>query len=62
MATTYRYLGNRKTTEVHDLHNEKSRCQISKIKTEHRRPFSTLRAALDAGYDRCAHCLGGSTR
>lgn len=49
--------------EVHDLDNEKSQCQIDEIiRAGHDRPFTTLAAAHDAGYDNCAYCLGGSRR
>jgi hypothetical protein len=58
-----RYLGNRNKTEVHDLDNEKTNCQIDEIiKAGHDRPFSTLAAAHNAGYDNCHWCVGGSTR
>lgn len=59
-----RYLGNKNTTEVHDLDNEKTGCKISEIKTEHIVTFSpdTLDTAHRNGYDNCAHCIGGSTR
>lgn len=56
-----KYLGNSNTKEVHNLDNEKASCQIAKIKTEHRVSFTTLAAAHAAGYDNCAHCIGGST-
>ena len=55
-----RYLGNKNTTEVHDLNNEQTNCQISEI--EDWITFSSLDEAHDAGYDNCAYCIGGSTR
>jgi hypothetical protein len=49
--------------EVHDLDQEKTNCQIDEIiRAGHDRPFTSLSAAKAAGYDNCAHCLGGSTR
>jgi hypothetical protein len=56
--STARFLGNKNTYEVHDLHNPKVNCQISEIKLEHRVPFQTLSDALNAGYNRCKWCLG----
>jgi hypothetical protein len=61
-----RYLGNTSKKEVHDLDNEKtgsSQCQIDEIiAAGNDKPFDTLTAASNAGYDNCAHCLGRSTR
>ena len=58
-----RYLGNTNTKEVHDLDNEKTACQINEIiRAKHDKPFDLLSAAHAAGYDNCAHCLGGSNR
>lgn len=60
-----RYLANSSPSkmEVHDLDNEKSQCQIDEIiRAGHDRPFTTLTAAHNAGYDNCAWCLGNSTR
>ena len=49
--------------EVHDLDNEKTKCQIDEIITAgHDKPYTSQSAANAAGYDNCAHCLGGSTR
>ena len=58
---TKRYLGNKNHMEVHDLENEKSLCQISEIKPEHKRYFDSLNEARRRGYDNCHYCLGGST-
>ena len=57
-----RYLGNSNTKEVHDQNNEKSQCKFDEIKKEHVVCFATLQAAVNAGYDRCHWCLGGSKR
>ena len=58
-----RYLGNTHKMEVHDLDNEKSNCQIDVIiSAGHDKPFSNQATANNAGYDNCAHCLGGSNR
>ena len=73
MARRYRgnmngeqYLGNTDKTEVHDLDNEKTganQCQIDEIiDAGHDKPFITLAAAHNAGYDDCHHCLGNSKR
>ena len=60
------YLGNTKSTEVHDLDNEQtgpSECQIDEIiKAGHDKPFTSLASAHGAGYDNCAYCLGSSKR
>lgn len=49
--------------EVHDLDNEKTGCQIDDIiKTKHDKPYTSLSVANAAGYDNCAHCVGGSKR
>lgn len=58
-----RYLGNTNTTEVHDLDNEKTSCQIDEIiDAGHDRPFNTLDEAHNSGYDNCYWCIGNSTR
>ncbi len=58
-----RYLGNRKTNEVHDLDNEKTNCQIDEIiSAGNDVPFDSLQAAKNQGHDNCAYCIGGSTR
>jgi hypothetical protein len=58
-----RYLANTNKTEVHDLDNEKTNCQIDEIiKAGHDRPYNSQSAANSAGYDNCAYCIGGSTR
>lgn len=58
-----RYLGNTNKTEVHDLDNERTNCQIDEIiSAGHDTPFETLAAAQRAGYDNCAYCLGNSKR
>jgi hypothetical protein len=58
-----KYLGNRNTTEVHDLDNEKTLCQIDEIiRAGHDKPFNSLSDAHAAGYDNCAYCIGSSTR
>lgn len=61
-----RYLGNTANLEVHDLDNEDTSgngCQINEIiAAGHDKPFNSLSAAHDAGYDDCDKCLSGSTR
>jgi hypothetical protein len=57
------FLGNTNTTEVHDLDQEKTSCQIDEIiRARHDKPFKTHAAARAAGYDNCAKCLGNSAR
>lgn len=60
-----RYLGNSNTTEVHDLKNEQTQCQIDEIiRAQHAVVFSpdTLDQAHRDGYDNGHYCIGGSTR
>lgn len=60
-----RYLANRSHSkrEVHDLDSETARCQIDAIiEAGHDKGYEFLYAAHAAGYDNCAHCLGGSLR
>lgn len=62
---TRRYLGNENTTEVHDLENEKTNCQIDEILAAGNAVGftpDTLNQAHSEGYDNGAYCLGGSTR
>ena len=59
------YLGNRNTTEVHQLSNETSQCQIGEIlEAGNAVKFvpDTLAEAHNNGYDNCAYCLGDSLR
>ena len=56
------FLGNRNELEVHDLTREDPRCQISKIKPEHKVWFSSLPEAHRAGFDNCNWCIGDSKR
>lgn len=58
-----RYLGNTHTLEVHDTQNEKEKCQLDEIKSEHRRWYDSLAdAKAEYNYDNCSWCLGSSTR
>lgn len=56
-----RYLGNKSKKEVHDLDNEqtkKNECQIDEIiAAKNDKPYTTLKAAHDDGYDDCNYCL-----
>ena len=59
------YLGNKNTTEVHKLANEKPQCQIDEIlDAGNAVKFipDTLEEAHNNGYDNCAYCIGGSLR
>jgi hypothetical protein len=63
--STKQYLGNRHTTEVHDLEKETNDCQVDEIiSAGHAVVFSpdTLGQAHSESYDNCAYCVGGSTR
>lgn len=63
-----RYLANTSTSkhEVHDLDNEKTgsnQCQIDEIiRAGNDKPYTSLDAAKQDGYDTCRWCIGGSTR
>lgn len=60
-----RFLGNKNKTEVHDLKNEKTNCQVNTfINAGHAVTFSpdTVAQAHTERYDNCAYCIGGSTR
>jgi len=60
-----RFLGNLRTTEVHDLTRETTQCQIDEIlRAGHAVGFrpDTLAQAHSERYDNCAYCIGGSTR
>jgi hypothetical protein len=61
----YRYVGNRKSREVHDLDRENTSaagCQIDEmIRSGNAVPLQSLEAARLAGFDACAKCVGGST-
>jgi hypothetical protein len=51
------------STEVHDLDNEKTNCQIDEIiRAGHDKPYTSLASAHADGYDNCAYCIGGSKR
>ena len=57
------YLANKSPSkmEVHDLDNEKTKCQIDEIiKAKNDKPYDTQKAANDDGYDNCAYCIGDS--
>jgi hypothetical protein len=53
-----RYLGNSATRELHDIKNEKPRCQIDAIRFDHCIAFSSQKEAVAADYDFCAYCFG----
>lgn len=56
------FLGNKNHMEVHNLHNQKQACQIDEIRPEHKVYFDSLIEAKNAGFDNCAHCIGGSLK
>ena len=56
----HRYLGNKRSKEVHDTYNETSNCQLNEI--VEKEYFSTLYEAHNNGYDNCHWCIGNSKR
>jgi hypothetical protein len=59
------YLGNKNTTEVHRIADEKPQCQIDEILSAGNAVKfipDTLKEAHNNGYDNCAYCIGGSRR
>jgi len=60
------FLANTDKMQVHDLDNEKTdenECQIDEIiKAKNDKPYTTKKAANDAGYEDCAHCIGDSKK
>ena len=60
-----RFVGNKGTTEVHDLDNEDTAangCQIDEIREWKTFDPDTLAQAKSEGYDPCDKCLPGSQR
>lgn len=58
-----RFLANTNKMEVHDLDNEKTRCQIDEIiRAGNDKPYTSLQAAHRDGYDNGAYCIGNSSR
>ena len=57
-----RFLGDRRTMQVHDLELEETApqgCRIDEIiRGGHDVPFAYIGAAHNAGYDNCRHCIG----
>ena len=53
-----RYLGNAKTTELHDVENETGGCQLDEIRLDRRHFFASTEEAVGFGYDYCAFCFG----
>jgi len=53
-----RFLGNSGSRELHDLSNEKPRCQLAKMRPDHRVYFASPQEAEQAGYDYCSYCFG----
>ena len=52
-----RYIGNKRSLELHDLNNVQPQCSIHKIKTGRCKTFSKIEDALEQGYDYCAYCF-----
>ncbi len=59
-GTKKRYLGNKNKKEVHDSHNVTPRCQIEKMKEDHKIWFNSHYDAIMKGYDNCHWCIGDS--
>lgn len=61
-----RYLANINSMEVHDLDNEQTdanECQIDEIiRAGNDKPYNSLSAAHNDGYDNCAYCICNSKR
>jgi len=56
---TSQYCGNQSKKEVHDLDNERTQCQIDEIICAgHAKPYHSLEAAHNDGYDNCKWCIG----
>jgi len=53
------YYGNKRNQIVHDLSNEKPKCEIKQIKIIHKRYFmpDTYEQAMSEGYTNCPHCI-----
>ena len=54
-----RYIGDKKSKEVHRLQDGKAisaDCQIDEITDEHRVEFKTLSEAMGQAFDKCARC------
>lgn len=58
ITKTSRYIGNSRTTEVHDLSNQQQGCYIERIRKDRVKSFRSLDEALKQGYDYCAYCFG----
>lgn len=61
----FRFLGNVRTKEVHDLNNKTNQCQIEEIINAGnavRFMPDTLTQACNEGYDNCHWCIGNSRR
>ena len=57
------YMGNKNKKEVHRVANQTAKCQLEEVvRAGNAVPFQTQASANAAGYDNCAHCIGGSTR
>lgn len=57
-AAAFRYLGNRRSREMHDLLNIKGACQLDEIAEKWRLYFETREEGTGMGYDYCAFCFG----
>lgn len=63
--TDEQFLGNSDTTEVHDLENEQTNCQIDELVDGGNGVVftpDTLAQAHSEGFDNCHWCIGDSTR
>ena len=52
-----RFLGNTATTELHDLENLNTNCQVDEIRIDRQFFFNSVEEATDMGYDFCANCF-----
>ena len=56
--TGIRFLGNIRSSLVHDLKNETDRCRIEKVyKAGYAVPFHSLKNAHNRRFKNCPHCI-----
>ena len=52
-----RYLGNKRSLELHDRKNLNPNCQVDEVPYDRRHYFSSITDAREQGYDFCAYCF-----
>jgi len=58
----FKFVGNRRSLEVHNLYNLKTQCSVDKMATKNKDFFFKLASAQKNGYDNCRWCIGNSNR